>query len=179
MDEWNLAYVPEVRDLYRGHPVELAAVIHTALKAEQTKTSSELFGMLQGKFHENISSLVDYNLTITSMFDRNRYQEYEVGTTEFDFKRIAIFGKYKGKEVSYLDLLDGILSDIDIQKNLVKESDRTLFEDILANTISKKIRQKIYKSEKWVEKMNQLMGSMNTSSGLKLNLVWKKKKAEE
>ncbi|WP_277409182.1 hypothetical protein [Lacrimispora xylanisolvens] len=68
---------------------------------------------------------------------------------------------------------------MEIQKSLVKESDRTLFEDVLANTVSKKIRYKIYKSESWVEKMNRLMGSMNTSSGLKLSLVWKKKKAEE
>lgn len=73
---------------------------------------------------------------------------------------------------------DGI-RQMNIQKSLVRESDRALFEDVLANTVSKKIRYKIYKSEGWVEKMNRLMGSMNTSSGLKLSLVWKKKKAEE
>lgn len=53
-----------------------------------------------------------------------------------------------------------------------------MFEDILANTVSRKIRGKINASNAWVEKMNALMGSMNTSSGLKLSLRWRSKTAE-
>ena len=53
------------------------------------------------------------------------------------------------------------------------------FEDILANTISKKIHRKIQASRRWVEKMNALMESMQTSSGLKLSLRWKNKRAEK
>ena len=62
---------------------------------------------------------------------------------------------------------------------LLNDRDRELFEDILANTISKKIRGKIQASKRWVEKMNGLMESMQTSSGLKLILRWRNKRAEK
>ncbi len=61
---------------------------------------------------------------------------------------------------------------------MFKESDRQLFEDILVKNISKKIRSKIYHSDEWVQKMNQLMESMNTSSGLSFSLRWSSKRAE-
>jgi hypothetical protein len=51
--------------------------------------------------------------------------------------------------------------------------------DILANTISKKIRARIQASKRWVEKMNDLMEPMKTSSGLKLSLRWKNKRADK
>ena len=65
------------------------------------------------------------------------------------------------------------------QRRLLSDKDRELFEDILANTISKKIRGKIQASKRWVEKMNTLMESMKTSSGLTLSLRWKNKRAEK
>ena len=126
-----------------------------------------------------MSELADFNLTIRTVFGSEEYEAYAEGSARPDFKRLSIFAKYKGREVAYDVLRRGISGDVEIQKNLVKESDRALFGDVLANTVSKKIRYKIYKSEAWVDKMNGLMGSMNTSSGLKLSLVWKKKKAEE
>lgn len=60
----------------------------------------------------------------------------------------------------------------------LSDKDRELFEDILANTISKKIRSRIHESNAWAERMNQLMGQMKTSSGLKLSLKWKSLRAE-
>ena len=54
-----------------------------------------------------------------------------------------------------------------------------MFEDILANTVSRKIRGKINGSNTWVQKMNSLMNGMNTSSGLKLSLRWRSKTAEQ
>ena len=49
-------------------------------------------------------------------------------------------------------------------ENLIKDGDRELFEDILANTVSRKIRGKINGSNTWVQKMNSLMNGMNTVS---------------
>lgn len=45
--------------------------------------------------------------------------------------------------------------------------------------MSRKIRAKINSSNTWIEKMNRLMGAMNTSSGLKLSLRWRSKTAEQ
>lgn len=178
-DEKNLAYVVEADKVIDEDIAAWAKNIGLLLQADCLKSASELSSQLQQKFYENLSELVDFNLTINPLFGKEDYSEYPVGTTEPNFKRLALFAKYKGKEVPYDTLINGLAGDVDIQKNLVKESDRTLFEDVLANTVSKKIRAKIYKSETWVDKMNRLMSSMNTSSGLRLSLVWKKKKAEE
>ena len=73
------------------------------------------------------------------------------------------------------------LETFDISSKTKKERDFILdkFEDILANTVSRKIRGKINASNMWVQKMNSLMNGMDTSSGLKLNLRWRSKTAEK
>ena len=75
-------------------------------------------------------------------------------------------------------LLLRLSEDMEEQTRLLGDKDRELFEDILANTISKKIRARIQSSQRWVEQMNTLMGAMQTSSGLRLSLKWKKRRAE-
>lgn len=71
------------------------------------------------------------------------------------------------------------MKNISELENLIKDGDRELFEDILANTVSRKIRGKINASNLWVQKMNTLMNGMDTSSGLKLSLRWRSKTAEK
>ena len=94
-------------------------------------------------------------------------------------RRIDLAAKYRGVNVHFGELLEKLREDAEEQKRLLSDKDRELFEDILANTVSKKIRAKIHASNRWVEKMNLLMDSMKTSSGLKLSLNWKKKRAEK
>lgn len=94
-------------------------------------------------------------------------------------KRIDIAGKYRGTAVTFAQMIQQMKEDAEVQKKLLSEKDRELFEDILSNTISKKIRAKILDSKRWVEKMNDLMESMQTSSGLTLSLRWKNKRAEK
>ena len=122
--------------------------------------------------------MTDFSLTIKHLFQSERYKEYAQEEKASKYQRLDIVGKYKGKEVAFRIIQRGITEDLEIQEKLVSDKDRELFETILAQTVSKKIRAKIYKSEEWVANMNKLMGSMNTSSGLKLSLRWKKKKAE-
>ena len=74
--------------------------------------------------------------------------------------------------------LAGFAVGIVDQKDLISGKDRELFEDILSNTVSRKIRGKINAAGSWVSNMNQLMSGMNTSSGLKLSLKWRSKTAE-
>jgi hypothetical protein len=93
-------------------------------------------------------------------------------------KRLNITAKVRGRDVCFYKLHDFINEGIEENEKLLRESDRQLFEDILVKNISKKIRAKIYHSELWVKKMNQLMESMNTSSGLSFSLRWSSKKAE-
>lgn len=140
------------------------------------KKQSDLFGSLQEVYHQNKAYLLDYQITLQSLFE-----ELDTDSTFSDVsaKRIDISAKYRGTAVRFKELIEQMSEDADALKRLLSDRDRELFEDILANTISKKIRGKIQASKRWVEKMNALMESMQTSSGLKLSLRWKNKPAEK
>lgn len=146
---------------------------------KNVKEKEDYVNSLFQRFQENNQYLREYTVKIENIF------EAEVENLEEDIKkvygrrkRLDITGKVRGKEVSFYKLLDFILEGMEENEKLLRESDRQLFEDILVNNISKKIRAKIFHSEQWVKKMNELMESMNTSSGLSFSLRWSSKKAE-
>ena len=93
--------------------------------------------------------------------------------------RIDIKAKYRGVEIPFLHLVTKLREDAEELGNILSEKDRELFEDILSNTISKKIRLKIQESNRWVSDMNRMMESMETSSGLTLSLKWQPRKADK
>ena len=140
-----------------------------------SRKQADLLGTLQEAYHQNRGYLLDYQLTMQSLFGE---EDEETFVFEVSMRRIDIAAKYRGMNVRFRELLEKLREDAEEQKRLLSDKDRELFEDILANTVSKKIRAKIQASNRWVEKMNQLMDSMHTSSGLKLSLNWKKKRAE-
>lgn len=128
---------------------------------------------LNQSYFENRGFLVEYQLTTTTLFE-----ELEQHGSGILARRLDIQGKFRGTKVSFSELIKHLEDEIEELKQLLKDGDRELFEDILANTVSRKIRGKINGSLAWVEGMNKLMGGMNTSSGLKLNLRWRSKTAE-
>lgn len=135
----------------------------------------ELQDKLQGAYHQNRGYLLNYQLTMQTLFaDEGDEADFNVS-----LRRIDIVAKYRGMNVKFKELITKLREDVEDQKSLLNDKERELFEDILANTISKKIRAKIYSSNRWVDKMNQLMGTMHTSSGLRLSLKWKHKRAEK
>lgn len=177
-DEAALGYVEDFQGEKEESSIQKAKRLVKILWQDTDKSSLDMAGILQERYHKYKGEMAEFGLVLKYLFSKENYEKYTNGADP-GLRRLDIIGKYKGKEVAFPVLVQGLKEDVEIQKNLVKESDRTLFEDILAHTISKKIRLRIYNSEKWVDNMNALMGSMNTSSGLRLNLVWKKKKAEE
>lgn len=126
-------------------------------------------------YFENRAALSDYQLTQTELFgELDEKGEPGVPTA----RRMDIQARDQGVKIPFYRLLVHLEENIAQLEDLIKTSDRELFEDILSNTISRKIRSKINGSNAWVEKMNQLMGAMNTSSSLRLSLRWRSKTAE-
>ena len=176
------------REEYRLGYVERPFVINDDMEDQASKIcamptgrsgnrkQSDLLGNLQEVYHQNRGYLVNYQLTLHPLFEEEEGEEILLGIS---MRRIDITGKYRGVNVKFKELLGKLREDAEIQKRLLSDKERELFEDILADTISKKIRAKIHSSKRWVEKMNQLMDSMHTSSGLKLSLSWKNKRAEK
>ena len=138
------------------------------------KKQTDLLSNLQDSYHKNRGYLLDFQLTIHTLFEQ---QQEEDDRLEVSLRRIDIRAKYRGVNVRFKELLLKLREDAEEQKRILSDRDRELFEDILANTVSKKIRAKILASNRWVANMNRLMDSMHTSSGLKLSLNWRKKHA--
>lgn len=143
------------------------------------KTAEDYANMLFERYQENNQYLREYSVKTEYIFDSAAEEEdIEIAKAAGKRKRINLAAKVRGKDVDFYKLIGFITDGIDENEKLLKESDRELFEDILVKNISKKIRAKIFHSEQWVKKMNDLMESMNTSSGLSFSLRWTNKKAE-
>lgn len=140
------------------------------------KKHSEILENLQNVYHMNRGYLLEYQVTLQSLFEE---MDEESGVFDTSMRRIDISAKYRGITIKFKELITRMKEDAEVQRRLLSDKDRELFEDILANTISKKIRGKIQASKRWVEKMNALMESMKTSSGLTLSLRWKNKRADK
>lgn len=165
IEEYRLGYVFSVEEEAK---VYTAQEIYEELEQEEKKEKSTeeiLRGLqerLQERYYENRAALLEYYLHIEKL----------------PSLRLDIKARIQGKDVNFISLFTYIEEAIEENQKLLRDSDRQLFEDILANTLSKKIRAKIYHSEQWVKKMNDMMESMNTSSGLSFSLLWKSKNAE-
>lgn len=145
------------------------------------KSKEDYHQQLVKRFHENNGFLTEYHLGIINRFGNQVLDESinEKGQAILQArKRIDIQAKVEGKDIDFYELIHYVESKLEQHQLIFKESDRKLFQDILLSTVSKKIKARITHSEKWVYQMNQLMESMNTSSGLSFSLKWRSKKAE-
>lgn len=161
--ERALGYV-ELSEDGRESPAELCRILGQEGKDWKKE---DVIRDLNRVYFENRGFLNDYQLMQSELFE-----ELE------DAKRLDISARYQGVKIPFKKLLSHLEEDIEELLNLIKDGDRELFEDILANTVGRKIRGKINSSNAWVGKMNALMESMNTSSGLKLSLRWRSRTAE-
>lgn len=175
--EYGLGYFTAVEknmDLLKA-----AKAVIREIKFDDKVTRDDLISTLHAKFQENNQYLREYIIRIEGIFEED-IDEADPALLEAAArsKRLDIKGKIRGRDVDFYSLLEFIKEGIEENERLLKESDRQLFEDILVKNISKKIRARIYHSEQWVRKMNELMESMDTSSGLSFSLRWSSKKAE-
>ncbi|MGN0733781.1 MAG: TIGR02680 family protein [Emergencia sp.] len=169
--EKSLNYV-DVPETVSDDVRQIRAYLETdARNIDRTDVISDLNRVL----NENKGFLTRYNLMEGELFAEENQMNRPDG---FSAKRMDISAKYQGVKITFASLVKHLDEDIENLEVLIRDKDRELFEDIMANTVSRKIRGKINSSNMWVQKMNSLMNSMNTSSGLKLNLRWRSKTAE-
>lgn len=165
VEETRLGFLDS--DVLAKDDVSLATYILDEYAKMEEEDLQNCFQQLSTRFHENKEYLMEYNLMQDSIFEQGKG------------KRILLTARIVGVKVSFYGLYHRIQEDIEIQELLLSNKERELFEDILANTLSKKIRYKIQRSENWAQIMNDSMDKMKISSDLKLSLIWKSKQAEE
>ncbi len=91
------------------------------------KKQSDLFGNLQEAYHQNRGYLLDYQITLQSLFEE---LDAEGSFLDVAVKRIDILAKYRGIPVKFKELIEKMNEDAEVLKRLLSDRDRELFEDI-------------------------------------------------
>lgn len=86
--------------------------------------------------------------------------------------RSLVIVRHEGKK-SPGEELERLERRIEEQHLLLSEQDQEIYKEVMMNSIGRTISDYIHAARAWVEKMNDLMQSRHTSSGLKFHLAWK------
>lgn len=139
--------------------------------ADRGRTPEQVGDALRTNFQQHNNTLLQYHPKLEMVFDAPEYQ----GMLR---QRYCITLQKDGRTLTLYEFMQTLQTDISLTESVLEENDRKLFEDILMETISHKLRQRIEESQKWCEAMTALMGTLNTSMGLRFSLDWKPRKAE-
>lgn len=148
------ACAPEARDHIR--------------EADQNKSIVELTSNLLKTYQQHSSNLSSYGTSVEECF-----AEAADGLR----RRQRIVSTWQGKKLSFMDFYDVLQEAIESTELLIQEKDRKLFEDILTDTLSRKLNSRILESRNWIRDMSALMENMDTSMGLTFSLEWKAQKS--
>lgn len=139
---------------------------------DKSRPASDLTAALITNFKQHSSSLTQFAPKADIIFDE------PVGE-DFLRSRQYITLTWQGKTLSLYDFMKELNQAIADSELLIEAEDRKLFESILSNTISKKLYNRIGDCKKWVEDMDSLMRSIDTSMDLRFGLEWKGRKRDE
>lgn len=140
--------------------------------ADRERTPEKVGEALNNNYQSHKNELLKYSPRIHLVFDPPE----QPGMLR---QRYLITLQKDGREMNLYQFIEALQADIDLTESVLEENDRRLFEDILLETISHKLRRRINESQKWCEDMTALMGTLNTSMGLRFSLDWKPRKAEK
>ncbi|SFU53655.1 Chromosome segregation ATPase [Clostridium sp. DSM 8431] len=171
LQEINLNYIEEIENLDFNTAVKW---VLDNIEIKNENVFAEVFNV----FSSNESYILDYHPRTETIF--NNYEEdKDVKRNEIlkSASRLDIRCRFNKKEISIYELKNHLKINLETESILISDRERDIFENILIDTLSNKINAKIYKAKGWVKEIDSLMKSMNTSSGFKLYLRWKPKKA--
>lgn len=147
-------------------------------ESDKNRESVDMLNALYQVYQRHNGSLASYGTALEDCFGAVEDMPGVTETANVLRKRVRVVSVWNGKKV-YLEEFYGILKTaIDETELLIQKKDRELFEDILSQTISQQLTDRIEESRKWVSDMSKLMKEMDTSMGLSFSLDWRPRKAE-
>ncbi|MDO5573786.1 MAG: TIGR02680 family protein [bacterium] len=139
--------------------------------SDRGREPQDMLNALYQVYQRHNSNLTQYGTALEDCFEG----EDEIQATR---RRVRIVSTWNGKKLYLEEFYQTIRSTIDETELLIQEKDRELFEDILSQTISQQLTDRIAESRRWVQDMSELMKGIDTSMGLTFSLSWKPKTAE-
>jgi uncharacterized protein (TIGR02680 family) len=181
--------------LHERHLQDLVQRAEGLLKSQDAKSSNStdretLRERINEAFTKEMGNLVEYRLTQNTLFDAlDELRGLTEDCPELWLKlwmelrqkarRLQLTLEYDGKRVNPYYLQTQLGKNMDLQRQLLNEKDRELYEEIIMNSVGRIIRGRIQRAEHWVEEMNRLMDQRDTSSGLRFRIRWKPRTAEQ
>lgn len=145
-------------------------------ESDRNREAAEMFQSLYQVYQRHNGSLTSYGTSIENCFEADQ-RKAESDSSALR-NRVRIVSTWNGKKVYLEEFYKILKAAIDETELLIQKKDRELFEDILSQTISQQLTDKIAESRKWVSDMSRLMRDMDTSMGLSFSLEWKSRKSE-
>lgn len=93
-------------------------------------------------------------------------------------RRSTLLMEYDGKKVDVYYVLGKMDKDIELQKMILSDKDKELYEEVILNSVGRVIKRRINRAEEWVKRINGLMQQRDTSSGLTFSIQWKPRTAD-
>jgi len=146
--------------------------------SDKNREYGDMLQALNQVYQKHNGSLANYGTSLEGCFEK--IEEMAGVGPEFTplRKRVRVVSAWNGKKV-FLEEFYSILKDaINETELLIQNKDRELFEDILSQTISQMLTDRIAESRSWVRDMSNLMKELDTSMGLSFSLEWKPRSAE-
>lgn len=158
---------------------ELAKEAQNCLRdSDRGREPGDLFNSLFQVYQKYNGSLIPYGTTLENCFESSPGDVPLKNGLQAVRSRVRIVSVWNGKKVYLEEFYQILRNKIDETELLLQQKDRELFEDILSQTISRQLTDRIAESRKWVRDMSVLMKNMDTSMGLTFSLDWKPKAAE-
>lgn len=139
---------------------------------DRSRTPEEMGGALRTNYEHHNNALLKYMPQLELEFDSPLHP----GMLR---QRLVLTLQKDGKKLSLYDFIQALQDEIDLTQTVLDDNDRKLFEDILNETISHKLRARIEESQQWSLDMTALMKTLVTSMGLNFSLDWRAKRAAD
>jgi len=164
IEEYELGY----NDIDEPDTKKAAEIV---LKNKMDKSAENLKDELVKKYYGERQQLADYSVTEDEIFTDD-------GGESAGRVRLVLMARVRGVRTDFYKFIEYLENEINENEALLTQKDKELFENLLIDTVGRKMRAKISNSERWVNEMNHKMMNMDTSSGLSFSLEWKSKPAD-
>jgi len=172
-EEYNLHYCFEEENLANQ---TLAKTVLSKLAHRKDNDKNQAFSNFISALNQYRINLNDYNISQIQLFENIDDEEYREYCKENE--RSDIRAMYQGKQLNIYELSRTLINAIEETHFIMTDQDQRLFEEILLESVGKKIKERIISSQDWVKKINDIMEVMQRDSALSFGLKWKEKDAE-
>lgn len=136
---------------------------------DEQKNISDISGRLNDVFRNKTNQLSsEYRLMSETIFENSGPDTVR--------SRMKMQLVWQGKQVAPSVFRGELEKSIAHDKLLLNREEENMFREILLNTISKKLSNRVRESSEWVGTMSDLMTGIHTSMGLTFRLKWMPKK---